>query len=161
MKRIATLVFAALLLTALSASAQTFTGCFAHHPKYIEGQFEVSYSPGCTGHDEPELDPVSSARGSARDLTWTVVLPTGGRSRVSDVGPTFWFGGAVTDPKSVFGQAFVELQFYPDSIVSKCFTDGASAVHFSPDTLRECSTMFKLNQSGNPSKFLETTAFNA
>lgn len=161
MKRTSPILFAVLLLTALSASAQTFKGCFAHHPKYIEGQFEVSYSPGCTGHDEPELDPVSSAPGSARDLTWTVVLPTGGRSRVSDVGPTFWFGGAVTDPKSVFGQAFAELQFYPDSIVAKCFNDGAFAVNFSADTFTACLPVFKLNKTGNPSKFLETTAFNA
>ncbi|PYP92131.1 MAG: hypothetical protein DMG65_04835 [Candidatus Angelobacter sp. Gp1-AA117] len=161
MKRLLTILFAVMLLTAISASAQTFTGCFAHHPKYIEGKFEVSYSPGCTGHDEPELDPVSSAPGSARDLTWTVVLPTGGSARVSDVGPTFWFGGAVTDPKSVFGQAFVELQFYPDSVVGKCFNDGAFSVSFSPNTFTACSPVFKLNQTGNPSKFLETTAFNA
>src|SRR5215472_10830417 len=98
--------------------AQQRSGCFAHHPKYIEGTFEVEYAPGCTGHDEPELDPVSSSPGSARDLTWTAVLPTGGAVPVSAVGPTFWFGGTVTDPKSLFGQAFVELQFYPDSIVA-------------------------------------------
>jgi len=69
------------------------SGCIAHRPKYIEGVFEVKYDSGCTGHDEPELDPVSSLPGSAKELTWTVVLPTGGAFPVSATGPTFWFGG--------------------------------------------------------------------
>ncbi|HYL94107.1 MAG TPA: hypothetical protein VEW69_13230, partial [Alphaproteobacteria bacterium] len=118
--------------------------------------------PGCVGHDEPELIPVSSAPGSARDLTWTAVLPTNGRSSVSDVGPTFWFGGTVTDPKSLFGQAFVELQFYPDSIVTKCFSNGAFSVNFAPNTFTACSPVFKLTPDhiGAP-HFSEPTAFNA
>jgi len=116
----------------------------AHHPLYIPGQFEVTYTQGCTGHDEPELFPISSAPGSGRDLTWTAVLPTNGRSSVSDVGPTFWFGGTVTDLKSLFGQAFVELQFYPDSTVTKCFSDGAFAVNFTPNIFTACSPVFKL-----------------
>jgi len=86
----------------------------------------VKYDSGCAGHDEPELDPVSSLPGSAKELTWTVVLPTSGAFPVSATGPTFWFGGAVTDPKSIFGQSFVELQFYPDAIVSSCSQSGAS-----------------------------------
>ncbi len=145
--------------------AQTFHGCLAHHPKYIPGQFEVNYAPGCVGHDEPELDPVSSAPGSARDLTWTVVLPSDGRNNVSDVGPTFWFGGTVSDPKSLFGQAFVELQFYPDSIVTKCFNDGGFSVNFAANTFTACSPVFKINptgvKNGQKKTFLETTAFNA
>ena len=144
------------------AQAQTLKNCLAHHPKYIPGQFEVSYAPGCTGHDEPELMPVSSAPGSARDLTWTVVLPTNGRTSVSDVGPTFWFGGTVTDPKSLFGQAFVELQFYPDSTVTKCFSNGAFSVNFTPNTFTACSPIFKLTPDRiTASHFNEPTAFNA
>ena len=54
------------------------SGCLGHHPNYIEDTFEVEYTTGCTGHDEPELDPVSSAAGSARDLTWEFVLPSDG-----------------------------------------------------------------------------------
>jgi hypothetical protein len=64
------------LFFACALQAQTFSGCLAHHPQYISGQFEVSYSSNCTGHDEPEITPLSSAAGSARDLTWTVVLPS-------------------------------------------------------------------------------------
>ena len=164
MKRIITLLlFAALIsFAAVAVPAQTLTGCFAHHPQYISGQFEVSYAPGCTGHDEPELDPVSSAPGSARDLTWTVVLPSDGASvKVSDVGPTFWFGGIVNYAKSLFGQAFVELQFYPDSIVSKCFNDGAFAVNFAANTFTACSPVFGLNSTGQQGKFREPTIFNA
>jgi hypothetical protein len=153
-------LFAACLAFACSLQAQTVTDCLAHHPLYIPGQFEVSYSQGCTGHDEPELMPVSSAPNSARDLTWTAVLPTGGRSNVSDVGPTFWFGGTVNDPKSQFGQAFVELQFYPDSTVTKCFNDGGFEVNFTPNTYTSCSPVFKINNSST-NNFTETAAFNA
>ena len=156
------LVFAAFLVCAASAQAQTVKNCLAHHPQYVPGKFEVSYSPGCTGHDEPELMPISSAPGSARDLTWTVVLPTGGRTSVSDVGPTFWFGGTVTDSKSLFGQAFVELQFYPDSTVTKCFSNGAFAVNFTPDVFTACSPIFGLTPDRiTASHFNEPTEFNA
>lgn len=162
MLRGSSLVFAAFLLCAASAQAQAVKNCLAHHPLYIPGQFEVTYTQGCTGHDEPELFPVSSAPGSARDLTWTAVLPTNGRSSVSDVGPTFWFGGTVTDPKSLFGQAFVELQFYPDSTVSKCFADGSFAVSFTPNIFTACSPVFKLLPTHTGGKnFTEPTAFNA
>src|SRR5215472_3389034 len=71
--------------------------CIAHHPS-IYGEYQARYTGGCSGHDEPELDPVSSLAGSARDLTWTVVLPSDGSVPVSAVGPTFWWGGTVTDP---------------------------------------------------------------
>ncbi len=162
MLRGSSLVFAAFLVCTVSAQAQTVKNCLAHHPLYIPGQFEVTYTQGCTGHDEPELMPVSSAAGSARDLTWTVVLPTNGRSSVSDVGPTFWFGGTVTDPKSLLGQAFVELQFYPDSTVSKCFADGGFAVNFTPNIFTACSPVFKLLPTHTGGKnFTEPTAFNA
>src|SRR5262249_22191944 len=74
------------------------TICISHVANYAK---DIEYAPGCTGHDEPELDPVSSLPGSARDLTWTAVLPEDGRLPVSDVGPTFWWGGTVTDPNPV------------------------------------------------------------
>jgi hypothetical protein len=150
-----------MMKTPVRAAAAANTGCLAHHFQYIEGKFEVEYEPGCTGHDEPELDPVSAAPGSARDLTWTVVLPTDGSVPVSAVGPTFWFGGVVSDPKSFGGQSFVELQFYPDSIVSRCFVDGAFAVSHSPNTYSACSPVFRLSSTGQKGKFRETAAFNA
>lgn len=137
-------LLASIAVFSIVSHAQTTRACLAHHPLYIPGQFEVNYSQGCTGHDEPELTPVSSAPGSARDLTWTVVLPANGRTSVSDVGPTFWFGGTVTDPHSLFNQAFVELQFYPDSLVTKCFNDGGFSVNFSPNTFTACSPVFKV-----------------
>src|SRR5215470_1235898 len=71
--------------------------CIAHHPNSAT-EYPVWYAAGCTGHVEPELDPVSSLAGSAQDLTWTAVLPTDGTVSVSAVGPTFWWGGTVTDP---------------------------------------------------------------
>ncbi len=137
------------------------SGCIAHHPKYLEGSFEVKYDSGCSGHDEPELDPISSAAGSARDLTWTVVLPADGASDVSATGPTFWFGGTVTDPSSLFGQAFVELQFYPDALVTNCTPQGGFVVSYSPNTYSACSPVWKLTATGQPGVFHETAAFNA
>src|SRR5690349_24070108 len=87
--------------------------CIGHHP-----QGDIWYTGSCTGHDEPEIDPLSTAPGSAQDLTWTLVLPTNEAGtteaqvgQVDSVGPTFWIGGTVTDPNSRFGQAFLELQF--------------------------------------------------
>jgi hypothetical protein len=91
--------FVALALSSLvapSAAHANNSGCYAHRPKYIENVFEVRYDAGCSGHDEPELDPLSSSPGSARELTWTVVLPSDGAFPVSNLGPTFWFGGTVS-----------------------------------------------------------------
>jgi hypothetical protein len=51
-------------LAAPQANANN-SGCYAHRPRYVEGVFEVRYDAGCSGHDEPELDPLSSAPGSA------------------------------------------------------------------------------------------------
>src|SRR5246127_5368409 len=45
--------------------------CIGHHPQAF-----VWYTSSCTGHDEPEIDPLSNAPGSAQNLTWTRVLPT-------------------------------------------------------------------------------------
>src|SRR5215471_9201825 len=152
--------FSALALTAASARADG-SGCIAHKPRYAEGSFEVKYDAGCPAHDEPELDPVSSAPGSACDLTWTVVLPTDRSFEVSATGPTFWFGGTVTDPASLFGQAFVELQFYPDALVTSCTPNGGFQVKHAPNTYTACSPVWKLTQTGTPGKFHETAAFNA
>src|SRR6202158_1269835 len=151
----------AAIALSIPASAQARSGCYAHRPKYIEGVFKVKYAANCTGHDEPELDPVSSAHGSARELTWTVILPSDGAFPVSATGPTFWFGGTVTDPKSIFGQSFVELQFYPDAIVSSCSQDGGFVVKFAPNTYSVCSPVWRLTSTGQQGVFHENAAFNA
>src|SRR5579863_4723653 len=144
---------------AVTAAAQS-TVCIAHHPIYIEGTVEINYEPGCSGHDEPELFPISNHAGSAKDLTWTVILPKAGTAPVSNVGPAFWFGGVVSDPKSLLGQSFVELQFYPDAIVKNCFPNGAFSVQYAPDTYSACSPVFRVTAEGQSNKFKEPTAFN-
>jgi hypothetical protein len=151
-------------LLAFTSSAQTTAGstCIAHRPNYIEGKFQVYYTSGCSGHDEPELDPVSNLPGSARDLTWTVILPTdGSKFLVSQLGPTFWFGGTVTDPNSLFGQAFVELQFYADAIVTNCTPQGGFVLTFSMNSYTVCSPVWELNPDGRSGNFREVAAFNA
>jgi len=59
----------AVVVLALPSAAGAAVGkgkaCIAKHPNYVEDVFEVSYAPGCTGHDEPELDPLSSSPHSA------------------------------------------------------------------------------------------------
>jgi hypothetical protein len=76
--------------------------CIAHHPN-TSAEYPIWYAGGCTGHDEPELDPVSSLAGSAQDLTWTVVLPSdGGRTPVLPFQPG---GGRREKPLSVQGAA--------------------------------------------------------
>ena len=67
---------------ALPGSASASNGgqgaCVAHHPNYIEGVFEPHYTAGCSGHDEPELNPLSNLPGSGKNATWTFVLPSNG-----------------------------------------------------------------------------------
>jgi len=54
-----------------SGGTQSGAGdCIAHAPT-ASGEYQIGYTGGCSGHDEPELDPVSGLAGSARDLTWT------------------------------------------------------------------------------------------
>lgn len=133
-----------------AASAQSL--CVAHHP-----QDYVWYTGGCTGHDEPELDPLSSALNSARDLTWTIVLPTDGTSSVGSVTPTFWIGGALSDPNSLYGQAFLELQFYPNSLLKGCASGGGYNVIYDPGVFTACSPVWEVSKKGNS----ESAAFNA
>ncbi len=129
--------------------------CIGRHPD----PSAVWYTGACSGHDEPELDPVSSLPGSAQDLTWTAILPADGSVPVSAVGPTFWWGGAVTDPNpnALFGQAFLELQFYPDAIVKTCSADGGFNVTYAPDKFSVCSPVWQVSSTSGA----ETAAFNA
>ena len=102
---------------------------------------------------------MSSLPGSAQDLTWTAILPRDGTVPVSAVGPTFWWGGAVSDPNphALFGQAFLELQFYPDSVVKTCSSDGGYNVTYAPNEFTVCSPVWQVGtQSG-----AEDAAFNA
>jgi len=144
-------VLAGAPVSAGSATAQDL--CIAHHP-----QDYVWYTHGCTGHDEPELDPLSNHAGSARDITWTVVLPSNGPSvPVDSVGPTFWIGGTVSDPNSLFGQAFLELQFYPNSVVTGCTSAGGYNVTYAPGVYTVCSPVWEVSKHGSS----ESAAFNA
>src|SRR5262245_8847447 len=133
--------------TAQSATAATSgaSNCFAHHVNY-NSEYPIGYTASCSGHDEPELDPVSSLPGSAQDLTWTAVLPADGTVPVSAVGPTFWFGGTVTDPnpQALFGQAFLEAQFYPDAIVNNCSSAGGFNVTYAPDKFSVCTPVWQV-----------------
>jgi hypothetical protein len=137
------------------------SGCIAHHPNYVEDTFEVQYTTGCTGHDEPELDPVSSLPGSAKNMTWTVVLPSNASRNVDATGPTFWFGGTVTDPNSLFGQAFYELQFYPNGVVTNCTPNGGFVLKHIQGAYSACSPVWSITTTGKPGIFHEPAAFNA
>ena len=118
------------------------------------------YTAGCTGHDEPELDPVSSAPGSAQNITWRVSLPADGTFPVSSVGPTFWFGGTVKDsnPKKLGGEGFLELQFYPDSFTKQCTSNGGFNVQQEPNVYTACSPVWTIQQQGR--QITEPAAFN-
>jgi hypothetical protein len=135
---------------AVSSAGQSL--CIGHHPQDF-----VWYTSSCTGHDEPEIDPLSNKKGSAQDLTWTVVLPTNGAAQVDSVGPTFWIGGTVTDSHSLFGQAFLELQFYPNSITTGCASGGGYNVIYSANTYTACSPVWEVSKHGNS----ESAAFNS
>lgn len=134
--------------------------CSAHRPIHVHGQIYVHYTQGCSGHDEPEIDPLSDKPGSARDLTWTILLPTDQRTSPADVGPAFWVGGTVTDPNSLFGQAFYELQFYPDGVLKSCSPDGNYDLKYKKNAYSACSPVWSVVQNPDGS-FDEPAAFNA
>jgi hypothetical protein len=136
-------------------------GCVAHRAAYVEDVFEVHYSSGCSGHDEPELNPLSDQPGSAKDLTWTFELPSNGpHVDVDAVGPTFWFGGPVRDPNSFLGQAFEELQFYPNTVVSKCGANGGFSAKHVVGSWSVCSPTWSIHTTGQKPTFHEPAAFN-
>jgi hypothetical protein len=64
-------------ITSGTAGAGT-AACLAHVVGGLSEDWYDAYTPGCTGHDEPELDPVSSAPGSAQNITWRAALPADG-----------------------------------------------------------------------------------
>jgi hypothetical protein len=144
---------AASFAPAALAATTTGNGCYAHHVPYVEGKIEVHYTPGCTGHDEPEIDPLSALPGSASDLTWTIRLPKDGTHLVADTGPAFWVGGTVTDPHSLFGQAFLEVQFYPDSIVTRCGSNGGYAYGYAKNEYTVCTPVWSIVGSSEPAAF--------
>jgi hypothetical protein len=149
----ALLLAAALIVLVAPGVARANGGCLAHRPIYVEGAFETTYTQGCTGHDEPEIDPLSSLPGSGKDLTWTAVLPSNGSFGVDATGPTFWFGGTVTDPKSAFGQAFVELQFYPNALLTNCNPNGSFIVKNVPGDYTVCSPVWSVIKKSEPAAF--------
>jgi hypothetical protein len=139
----------------------TTAGCLAHIPGGLDdANLAEYYTSGCTGHDEPELDPVSSAPRSAWNVTWHVQLPQDGTVPVSAVGPTFWFGGAVKDsnPHKIGQEGFLELQFYPDSFTKNCFSNGGFSLVHAPDIYTACSPVWTLKKQGKG--IAEPAAFN-
>jgi hypothetical protein len=148
---------------AASGGGSSTSACLAHIPGGLspaENDLSEYYQSVCTGHDEPELDPVSSAPGSAQDITWHVQLPADGAFPVSSVGPTFWFGGTVHDsnPVKLGLEGFLELQFYPDSFVKSCPSDGGFIVKHAPDIYTACSPVWTLTKKGK--SIGEPAAFN-
>jgi hypothetical protein len=148
-------------VTSGTAGASSAENCLAHVVGGLSEDWYDHYTPGCTGHDEPELDPVSSAPGSAQNITWRAVLPADGTFPVSSVGPTFWFGGTVkdTNPNKIGGEGFLELQFYPDAFTTRCTSGGGFRIQHEPDVYTACSPVWTITEdaSGN---ILEPAAFN-
>src|SRR5262249_35540493 len=129
----------------------SIAGCLAHIPGNVDdADLSEYYTSGCTGHDEPELDPVSSASRSAQNITWRVQLPADGTVPVSKVGFGFWFGGTVKDsnPHKIGQEGFLELQFYPDSMTKNCTSTGGFSVVHAPNTYTACSPVWTLQKKG-------------
>jgi hypothetical protein len=145
---------------AVQTAGATTAGCLAHVPGNVDEDWYEVYTHNCTGHDEPELDPVSNAPHSAWNITWHVALPAGGSYPVSSVGPTFWFGGAVADsnPVKLGGQGFLELQIYPDSFTKACASTGGFRVVHTPGVYTACSPVWTIQQKGGG--IIEPAAFN-
>jgi len=147
-------------VTSGTAGASTAFGCLAHVPGGLGKDWYDAYTPGCTGHDEPELDPVSTASRSAQNITWHVQLPADGTFPVSSVGTTFWFGGTVKDsnPHKIGQEGFLELQFYPDSLTKNCGSTGSFSLVHAPNVYTACSPVWTLAKKGT--QIAEPAAFN-
>ena len=162
---VAAVTVAVLGLSASAGAAGTKTSdCLGHVVGGLaagDSDWTDYYTPGCTGHDEPELDPVSSAPGSAENISWRVALPAGGTFPVTSVGPTFWFGGTVKDsnPAKLGGEGFLEMQFYPDSLTTNCTANGNFIVKHEVGVYTVCSPVWTLAQK-NSGKITEPAAFN-
>jgi hypothetical protein len=146
-------------VTSGTAGAAT-AACLAHVVGGVSEDWYDYYTAGCTGHDEPELDPVSNALRSAQNITWHIQLPADGAFPVSSVGPTFWFGGTVkdTNPHKIGQEGFLELQFYPDSFVKNCFSNGGFSLVHAPDVYTACSPVWTIAKQGQ--NIAEPAAFN-
>jgi hypothetical protein len=150
------------VLTSALAGPKSATGCIAHKPIYVEDLFEVHYHAGCTGHDEPELDPISNHPHSAIDQTWRVILPTDGTYRMSQPGPIMWIGGTVHDPHSLFKQSFLEVQFYPDTIAEHCSKTGGYSAKFAKNVYSVCTPVWSIKRTGTTHHYYhEPPHFNA
>ena len=152
---IAALSLSTIQANAAPADAGSGRVCIAHAFQDVPEPNDIYYARGCTGHDEPELDPISAAPGSAKDLTWRVVLPTDDATPVASVG-SFWFGSVVSDPQSLFNQAYLELQFYPDTVVTGCSRFGGYYPVYVKNAYTACSPVWQVNSKG-----VENAAFNA
>jgi hypothetical protein len=136
------------------ASATGTTRCFAPAPIPEIDEHYVTYREGCRGHDEVSFAPLSTTANTASDITWNLILPadgtrTGARE-VIDLAPVFWVGAGVADSHSLFGQAFLELQFYPDTkLVSPyCKPNGDYQAVHAPNTFAACAPVWAINPSG-------------
>ena len=93
------------------------------------------------------------------NASFRLVLPSSnGAYSQGDFYATFWFGGAVYDPQSLDGQAYLELQFYPapptytgpGSGVEDCLSNGG----FSPSWTNGtndwfvCAPVWEINATG-------------
>jgi hypothetical protein len=60
------------------------------------------------------------------------------------------------NPQALFGQAFLELQFYPDAIVNNCSSAGGFNVSYAPDKFTVCSPVWQVSSKSNA----ESAAFS-
>lgn len=153
--------------TAAPGSAATYRHhCFGLYPGG-GSYYKINYAAGCYGHDEPDIAPIQSTSGTTSNITWTFYLPKDGTGMsVLSLGPTFWLGTEVTDSASLGGQAFQELQFYPDETLasqattptlnSGCGPGGVYNPISSPGKWTICSPTWAVD----PNSFDEYAAFN-
>ena len=139
---------------AAASGSQSGGVCIGRHPN----PSAVWYTGACSGHDEPAGPGVVAAGISpGPDLDGRLA---GRRDGAGLLGrPNVLGGGALSNPNphALFGQAFLELQFYPDSVVKTCSSDGGYNVTYAPDEFTVCSPVWQVStQSG-----AEDAAFNA
>jgi len=133
--------------------------CIAHHPN-SDAQYPIWYAAGCSGHDEPELDPVSVAPrvGAGSHLDCGAACRwhrSGVRGR-----PHVLVGRHGHRPQStgtVSARPSWRCSSTPMPSSTTALRPAASTLTYAPDKFSVCTPVWQVGSKSNA----ETAAFNA
>ena len=147
--------------TGSAGSGGLGSACIAHHPNYVEDVFEPLYVAGCTGHDEPELDPGLERTPLGEEPHLAVRAAeqrriSGGRSRPDLLVRRDRHRSEQPIRPGVPGGAVLPGRARPN-----CTPNGGFVVSYAPNTYTVCSPVWSIHTTGQKPVYHEPAAFNA